>query len=160
SSQPLDEFSEQHMYWHVANTYAYFRSLFTTLGNADFKLRITKDMAKPLPVAVNLCTINLQTFDLSGPLVPFDNAFFSPGAGNPISDLLIGGQDSIMFGQGSAVDFAYDADVISHEFTHAVIDTLGKLNPPGFEDTQGLTDDPGAMNEGLADYFSSALGGD
>jgi hypothetical protein len=160
NGQALDEFSEQHMYWHVANTYAYFRSLFATLGDPDFKLRITKDMAKPLPVAVNLCTINLSTFDVSGPLVPFNNAFFSPGAGNPISDLLIGGQDSIMFGQGPAVDFAYDADVISHEFTHAVIDTLGKLNPPGFEDAQGLTDDPGAMNEGLADYFSSALGGD
>jgi hypothetical protein len=160
ASQPLDEFSEQHMYWHVANTYAYFRSLFATLGNADFKLRITAQMQKPLPVAVNLCTINLSTLDFAGPLVPFDNAFFSPGAGNPISDLLIGGQDSIMFGQGSVTDFAYDADVISHEFTHAVIDTLGKLNPGGFEDTQGLNDDPGAMNEGLADFFSSALGGD
>jgi len=159
-SQPLDEFSEQHMYWHVANTYAYFRSLFATLGNADFKLRISAQMQKPLPVAVNLCTIDLSTLDFMGPLVPFDNAFFSPGAGNPIADLLIGGQDSIMFGQGSVTDFAYDADVISHEFTHAVIDTLGKLTVAGFEDAQGLNDDPGAMNEGLADFFSSALGGD
>jgi hypothetical protein len=158
-SQPVDEFSEQHMYWHVANTYAYFRSLFATLGNADFKLRISAQMNMPLPVAVNLCTINLSTLDFAGALVPFDNAFFSPGAGNPIADLLIGGQDSIMFGQGSVDDFAYDADVISHEFTHAVIDTLGKLTA-GFEDAQGLNDDPGAMNEGLADYFSSALGGD
>ena len=160
AAQALDEFSEQHMYWHVATTYAFFRSLFATLGNADFKLRITTDMGAPLPVAVNLCTINLSTFDLAGPLVPFDNAFFSPGAGNVIADLLINGQDSIMFGQGSKTDFAYDGDVIAHEFTHAVIDTLGKLTAPGFEDAQGLNDDPGAMNEGLADYFSSALGGD
>ncbi|MDB4965879.1 MAG: hypothetical protein JWN44_1568 [Myxococcales bacterium] len=160
SAQPADEFSEQHMYWHVANTYAFFRTLFGALGNGDFKLRITAQDGKPLPVAVNLCTINLSTLDFAGPLLPFDNAFFSPGAGNPISDLLIGGLDSIMFGQGSVADFAYDADVISHEFTHAVIDTLGRLNPAGFEDTQGLTDDPGAMNEGLADYFSSAMGGD
>ena len=161
-NQPLDAFSEQHMYWHVANSYAFFRSLFSVLGNNDFQLRITAQMAKPLPVAVNLCTIDLtsSSLDFSGPLVPFDNAFFSPGAGNPLSELLIGGQDSIMFGQGSVADFAYDADVITHEFTHAVIDTLGKLATPGFEDAQGLTDDPGAMNEGLADYFSSALGGD
>ena len=160
NGQPLDEFSEQHMYWHVANTYAFFRSMFATLGTPDFKLRITAQMNMPLPVAVNLCTINLSTLDFTGPLVPFDNAFYSPGAGNPIADLLINGQDSIMFGQGSVTDFAYDGDVISHEFTHAVIDTLGKLNPPGFEDSQGLNDDPGAMNEGLADFFSSALGGD
>jgi hypothetical protein len=97
---------------------------------------------------------------LQGKLVPFDNAFFSPGAMNPISQLLIGGQDSIMFGQGSKYDYAYDADVIVHEFTHAVIDTLGKLARGGAEDVWGLEDDQGAMNEGLADYFSSALAGD
>ena len=34
------------MYWHVANTYAYFRSLFATLGNADFKLRISAHALK------------------------------------------------------------------------------------------------------------------
>lgn len=159
-NQPLDEFSEQHMYWHVANSYAFFRSLFDVLGHKDFELRITAQMGKPLPVAVNLCTVDLNGLDLTGPLVPFDNAFFSPGAGNPLSELLVKGQDAIMFGQGSVADFAYDGDVITHEFTHAVIDTLGKLATPGFEDTQGLNDDPGAMNEGLADYFSSALGGD
>jgi MYXO-CTERM domain-containing protein len=161
AKQPLDEFSEQHMYWHVSNTYAFFRSLFDGNGRPDFKLR-----AQPISVAVNLCTPDFMGaggFDpskLTGPLVPFDNAFFSPGANNPISQLLINGQDSMMFGQGSKYDWAYDADVISHEFTHAVIDTLGKLVAGGAEDAWGLQDDQGAMNEGLADYFSSALNGD
>ena len=118
-------------------------------------------MAKPLPVAVNLCTINLSTLDFAGPLVPFDNAFFSPGAGNLDRRTCSStGRTRSCSARARSTDFAYDADVISHEFTHAVIDTLGKLNPPGFEDAQGLNDDPGAMNEGLADYFSSALGGD
>jgi hypothetical protein len=157
--QPLDEFSEQHMYWHVANAYAFFRGLFAANNRADFRLR-----AQPLAMAVNLCTPDfsggLGSANLTGPLVPFDNAFFSPGANNIIAETLIMGQDSIMFGQGSKYDFAYDADVIDHEFTHAVIDTLGKLTRVGQEDGWGLKDDQGAMNEGLADYFSSVIGGD
>ena len=155
--QPLDEFSEQHMYWHVADGYAFFRGLFTDNGRADFKLR-----AQPLAIAVNLCTVDFSggiTGNLAGPLIPFDNAFFSPGANNIIAETLIMGQDSIMFGQGSKYDFAYDGDVIKHEFTHAVIDTLGKLTLVGAEDVWGLQDDQGAMNEGLADYFSSVQAG-
>jgi hypothetical protein len=154
--QPKDEFAEQHMYWHVANTYAFFRALFASVGRADFTLR-----EKPLPVGVNVCVPNFQGGfgNLNGPLVPFDNAFYSPG-NNFISQTIVGGRDSIMFGQGTKYDFAYDGDVIAHEFTHAVIDTLGKLVAGGFEDEQGLNDDQGAMNEGLADYFSGALGKD
>jgi MYXO-CTERM domain-containing protein len=155
--QPKDEFAEQHMYWHVANTYAFFRTLFAAAGMPDFTLR-----EKPFPVAVNLCTPDFSGGfqNLNGPLVPFDNAFFSPGMNNPISQALIGGRDAIMFGQGTKYDFAYDGDVIAHEFVHAVIDTLGKLQLGGFEDEQGLNDDQGAMNEALADYFSGALGKD
>jgi MYXO-CTERM domain-containing protein len=155
--QPLDEFSEQHMYWHVADGYAFFRGLFTDNGRADFKLR-----AQPLAIAVNLCTVDFSagiTGNLAGPLIPFDNAFFSPGANNIVAETLIMGQDSIMFGQGTKYDFAYDGDVIKHEFTHAVIDTLGKLTLQGAEDVWGLQDDQGAMNEGLADYFSSVQAG-
>jgi hypothetical protein len=158
SPQPLDEFSEQHMYWHVADVYSFFRGLFAESNRPDWKLR-----AQPLAMAVNLCTPNFSGglgANLTGPLVPFDNAFFSPGRGNVIAETLIMGQDSIMFGQGSKYDFAYDADVIKHEFTHAVIDTLGKLVQGGAEDGWGLQDDQAAMNEGLADYFSSVIGGD
>jgi hypothetical protein len=157
--QPLDEFAEQHMYWHAAHTYAFFRELFAENGSADWKLR-----EQPFPVGVNLCTPNFMGGggglpNLTGPLVPFDNAFFSPGQNNPISTLLVGGRDAIMFGQGSAYDFAYDGEVISHELGHAVIDTLGKLSEPGFVDEQGASVEPGAMNEGLADYFAAALSG-
>jgi MYXO-CTERM domain-containing protein len=159
ATQPLDEFSEQHMYWHVADGYAFFRQLFADNKRADFKLR-----AMPLAIAVNLCTPDfsggLTSANLQGPLVPFDNAFFSPGANNAIAQILIDGQDSIMFGQGPKYDYAYDGDVIKHEFTHAVIDTLGKLTLGGAEDVWGLQDDQGAMNEGLADFFSSVQSGD
>jgi MYXO-CTERM domain-containing protein len=156
--QPIDEFSEAHMYWHVADIYNFMRGLFADNNRADWKLR-----AQPLAMAVNLCTIDFsQGFGgagFEGPLVPFDNAFFSPGQGNPIAETLIMGQDSIMFGQGSKYDFAYDGDVIKHEFVHAVIDTLGKLVKGGELDVWGVQDDQGAMNEALADYFSSVIAG-
>lgn len=155
--QPLDEFAEQHMYWHVANAYDFFRGLFSEGGLADWTLR-----QKPFPVAVNLCIPNLSggLGNLNGPLVPFDNAFYSPGMNNPISQALLkASRDAVMFGQGTSFDFAYDGDVVVHEFTHAVIDTLGKLIEGAYEDEQGANDDPGSMNEGLADYFAGALGG-
>ena len=56
-------------------------------------------------------------------------------------------------------DYSYDGDVIYHEFTHGVVDDTIKLQ--SFHvDRYGVIDAPGAMNEGLADYFSSALAGD
>jgi hypothetical protein len=153
--QGLDEFAEQHSYWQAANTYAFFRKLFAEGGMPDWKLN-----QRPFPIGANLCTPSMQYGSLTGPLVPFDNAFFSPGAINPVSNVLLDGSDAILFGQGSSYDFAYDGDIVAHEFTHAVIDTLGKLTTSGYEDTQGLNDDPGSMNEAFADYFAAALGGD
>ena len=46
-----------------------------------------------------------------------------------------------------------------HELTHAVVDHSLKL-VAWHVDARGAIDAPGAMNEGLADYFSSALTGD
>jgi hypothetical protein len=96
------------------------------------------------------------------PLVPFSNAFFSPGPSGYAEDLmdmleLRGG--TLIFGQGARRDFAYDGDVVYHELGHAVMhQTLGL----GFSfiDDYGLTLAPGAMDEALADYFAAALSGD
>ncbi len=64
------------------------------------------------------------------------------------------------FGQGPQRDYSYDGDVVYHEFTHAVVDHTLKLVGTYHADEQGLSSSPGAMNEGLADYFSSAITGD
>ena len=62
--------------------------------------------------------------------------------------------DLIVFFQGNA-DFAYDASVIYHEYTHAVIG-IDRLQ--GFViDQYGLDSSPGGMNEGLADYFGGTI---
>ena len=45
------------------------------------------------------------------------------------------------FGQGPRHDYAYDGDVVYHEFTHAVVDATIQL--------PSAINAPGAMNEGL-----------
>ena len=58
------------------------------------------------------------------------------------------GQGSILFGLGG-VDDAEDADVIVHEYGHAIQDN----QVPGF----GATPQGGAMGEGFGDYLAAAM---
>lgn len=152
-----DPFAEATMFYHAARAQAFFRTL-----QGDAEAQVVN--AKPLQTIANLRSppglfrgdLN-RAKDPDAPLDPFTNAFFSPGGG--IESLLGITGGAIVFGQGERRDFAYDGDVIYHEFTHAVVDKT--LNLGGYTfDSQGASAAPGAMNEGLADYFSSALTGD
>jgi hypothetical protein len=96
--------------------------------------------------------------DVDTPLEPYDNAFFSPD--KPFYGLFGTVPGGLFFGQGTQADFAYDGDVVYHELGHAMIDSTIQLVFTWHFDTQGVSPQPGAMNEGLADYFSSALTGD
>ncbi len=80
-------------------------------------------------------------------LPDFGNAAFSPY------------EPALLFGQGDR-DFAYDGDVIYHEYTHAVVSVTARLQ--AILGPRGGAFDwlPGVLNEGLADSFSSALSGD
>jgi MYXO-CTERM domain-containing protein len=150
-----DAFAEVQMYWHVSAMYAFFRGL----GFADLTQR-------PLSAQVNFLFPDAS--DLLGQvcsggappatshLVPFDNAAFLPAGG------LFGypAEDSIIFGQGTSIDFSYDGDVIAHELTHAVMGTLCPELPMWTLDERGLDPTSGGMHEGTADFFSSAFMGD
>lgn len=83
----------------------------------------------------------------------------TPRADEILSDL-IKNFDHLSFFQGDR-DFAYDGDVIFHEFTHATITTLlvQKLNTLGL-DPFGISAEPGSLNEGWADYFAAAFTND
>src|SRR5262249_52656891 len=81
--------------------------------------------------------------------------------GDPTLSSLFGVTDhTLWLGQGAQRDLGYDGDVIYHEFTHAVLETT--LHPSFLPllDRYGVSVAPGAINEGLADYFSSVLTGD
>jgi MYXO-CTERM domain-containing protein len=95
-----------------------------------------------------------------------DNAAFVPaleGGGIDIPeefadlvDIFNRPYDSNLYFQGQH-DFAYDGDIVFHEFTHAVVHsylpTLGSL---GYDEWGGHAE-MGAMNEGWSDYFSGSF---
>ncbi len=153
---PEDAFSEVSMFYHVNRAYGMFRSWDPTLNVNN----------GPIPTVSNLrLPQGFDTFDLNKikdpnlALVPFQNAFFSPA--NPIFSTVFGLNGGAMwFGQGPKKDYSYDGDVVYHEFTHAVVEATLKLSGTAHMDAWGASVSPGAMNEGLADYFSSALAGD
>lgn len=64
--------------------------------------------------------------------------------------------DSNIYFQG-ARDFAYDGDVVAHEFTHAVVHSFVPTLRSSSRDAYGAHVDPGAMNEGWSDYFSASF---
>lgn len=157
-----DPFSEVSMYYHATKAYEFFRGL-----AGDAAAQVTVD--KPLPVVANLqIPAGIASFDMQAaadpnkPLDPFQNAFFSPAGGGlgQIFQQLYGVKSgALWFGQGPTRDYSYDGDVVYHEFTHAVVDKTLRLGA-WHVDARGAIDAPGAMNEALADYFSSAITGD
>lgn len=129
-----DPFSEVHAYFHSNVVAEYFRDAhrFTWGCGGDTLMH----------VFVNYTTQRE---------VPFDNAAYFPSSGDYCGFML--------FGQGAERDFAYDADVIYHEFTHAVIDATAGLGS-FLVDALGVSYEPGAVNEGTADYFAATVEGD
>jgi MYXO-CTERM domain-containing protein len=150
---PEDLFAEATMFYHTSKAYDFFQSLgFTRLREvplrASVNFRIPVDMAAGFDIA-NLTNPN-------GTLFPFDNAMFLPAGDG--SMFIPRDADSIVFGQGTRADFAYDGDVVYHEFGHAVIDSTCGLEAATI-DNQGLDIGPGALNEGYADIFAMLMTG-
>ncbi|MBK6513589.1 MAG: hypothetical protein IPG04_05540 [Polyangiaceae bacterium] len=154
---PEDAFAEVSMFHHANRAYELFRSWSPTLE---------LNGGQPLPTVSNLrIPQGFDTFDLADianpdlPLVPFQNAFFAPA--NPIFSTVFGLNGAAMwFGQGPVNDYSYDGDVVYHELVHAVVNATIQLVGTPHMDEFGASPAPGSMNEGLADYFSSALTGD
>ena len=157
-----DDFAEVSMYYHTTKAYQFFRDL---QGSADAQVVADKPLrvVANLQIPAGLSSGNLlAAADPNTPLDTFSNAFFSPAGGGlgQIFEQIYGVKGGgLWFGQGPQRDYAYDGDVVYHELTHAVVDHSLKLGA-WHVDARGAIDAPGAMNEGLADYFSSAITGD
>lgn len=63
------------------------------------------------------------------------------------------------FGQGPNADYGYDSDVVYHELTHGMVETmmdggfLGLAHPR----EEAVLSDAGAINEGVADFVASVI---
>lgn len=128
-----DAFAEVSAYYHGSLAVAYFdtaHSFTWTCGSAT-----------RMDVAVNYS---------DAPHVPYENAMFIPGSRSTCGQLV--------FGQGALHDYAYDGDVVYHEYGHAVTDAISML---GFFAT-GPSDNyqPLGINEGTSDYWAATIQGD
>jgi MYXO-CTERM domain-containing protein len=147
-----DTYAEVAMFYHLNKVY----EVWMGLGLDPLE-------TQPLPGIVNLrMPQGFDTFDTTKlangelPLVPYDNAFYA--GSNPMFSNLFGLPGAALwFGQGTHADFAYDGDVVYHEFGHAVIDSTIALVGGWHVDDQGAMPSPGSINEGLADYISSVV---
>lgn len=166
-----DPFSQLSMYYHAGRAYAFFQEL-----QGDPTAQVVK--ASPLTAVANLRIAEGAGFDDGNydpttasdpnlPLVGYNNAFFSPappeGQDDPYGEILGVTGGGMFFGQQGedfgGRDYAYDGDVVYHEFTHAVVDKTLQLGQYTL-DEYGVSASPSAMNEGLADFFSSSISGD
>lgn len=129
-----EPFAEVNGYHHANRAAEYFRDThgFTWTCGAETLMQLFVNYAE-------------------APRVPHENAAYSPTSGRDCGFMF--------FGQGRTRDFVYDSDVVCHEFGHAVVDGTSQL---GFfvVDRQGLSYDPGSVNEAVADYFAASINGD
>ena len=148
-SDPNDGFSELMMYHHVNTIHDYYKDVHG-LTNLDFPIAAVVNIQLKLDDAVALA------FGQKPGWMSFPNAAFIPKeSGQQIPFLPPQTTDAIMFMQHEQVDFAYEAMVIYHEYTHAMVGAT-RLNG-AFPDFYGLNNLPGAMNEGFADYFAASM---
>ena len=132
-----DEYAQLSMYFHSQR----FFTRFAELGMDSFSCEKSTMLA------------NFHEFGPSGSLefTPLNNAFYTNEC-----DLEDG--PTMIFGQGSEVDFGYDGDVVYHELGHGVVAHLAPdgLLQPRLRAEASLVD-ARALNEALADYFSVVL---
>jgi Zn-dependent metalloprotease len=123
-----DDFAAAMAYYHLDRHITFFKTLDPTLPPATGGAAIRSTV----PALVNV--------QQNGG--PFENAFYSPSL------------DAMVFGQGATADFAYDATIAYHEFTHGVISAWGNFGLA--IDSLGGVSEPGAVNEGSADTMAAA----
>lgn len=152
-NEPEDSFSEVSLFHHTNRAYDYFSSL----GMADLPLITT---VSNLRFAEGFFSgDSTHVGDTNRGLMPFSNAFYV-GGDNVFGELFDISGPGLWFGQGPRRDWSYDGDVVYHELGHAVVDHTIQFPLWMIPDSQGLSLAPGAMNEAIADYFSSAIAGD
>jgi len=124
-----DPFAEIQMFWHLDKVAHWFEDHFGF--RTDFGV-----FGSAIEGIVN--------FELQ-------NAFYGDADGDNVPE--------VAFGQGGGIDYSYDADVVYHEFGHAVFGAVVDSGSGRWDDVGRLVA-PAGLNEGTADFFSLAITGD
>jgi len=132
-----DLYAELAMYYHAETFFAFMAEL----GVEGFPCELSNMVANfhwlaPAPLYPQLS------------FGPYNNAYYSGEC-----DINLG--PTMLFGQGSAVDFAYDGDVVYHELGHGIV---AHLTPDGLRSYRlrddGVLRDARGINEAIADYHT------
>ena len=138
-----DLYAELSMYWNAER----FLDRMKALGVPKFKCELSTMLA-------NYRTSALSPSYPDLPYTPLNNAYWTNTC-KPDSGA------TMIFGQGGAVDFGYDGDVVYHELGHGMVSLL---TPEGLGARTNRGDanlvDAGGLNEAIADYFSVMLTND
>lgn len=148
-----DPFAAPHLLFHGEETLTAFETLGLSLAERP-------EQWQRLMAETNRRTVDLfdetSMSDPDAALAPYDNAFFRRGRERSDGSYT---HPELVFGQGTVGDFAYDLDVIIHELGHFVVWT--QSGPSFVRNTvHGSSAEPGALNEGLADYFAAIFTSD
>ena len=127
----VDPLSEIQMYYHLGVVGRWFENELGFVHN--------------LPWGAGQSMEGLVNFD-------YNNAFYGDADGDGVAE--------VAFGQTGSIDFAYDGDVVYHEFGHSVFGNVVANTSFWSGDEYGMDVAPGALNEGTADLFSMAITGD
>lgn len=138
-----EPYAEVSMYWHAER----FIDQMKKEGVDEFKCEKSTMWA-------NYRTPKLSPSYPDLPYTPLNNAYWTntcePDEGA-----------TMIFGQGSDVDFGFDGEVVYHELGHGMVSLL---TPEGLgrrrERPDGLLADAGGINEAAADYFSVMVAND
>jgi hypothetical protein len=134
---PQDLYAEVAMYWHAEK----FFTRLAELGVDDF------------PCARSNMLVNFHRLLPSGnsEWSGYSNAYYTG-----VCELEEG--PTMLVGQGSQVDFAYDGDVVYHELGHGIVEQLTPEGLTGYRyRSEGTLRDAPAINEAIADYHAIML---
>ncbi len=138
-----DAYAELSMYWHAER----FLDRMAALGVPEFKCELSTMLANYVDPKLSPSYPDLD-------YTPLNNAYWTNTC-DPEQGV------TMIFGQGSDVDFGYDGDVVYHELGHGMVSLL---TPHGLgartNRGDGQLADAGGLNEAIADYFSVMLTSD
>jgi hypothetical protein len=172
SPADYDEFAEVHAYFQVNKAYDGVVAmsqgpLVADGGFSPFAMRMTGPdvpavWANASDPDFASATQNSMGVYVSNTMSRTDNAMFvalEQMAQLSLPELELT-SDALVIYQGNTADFAYDGPVLWHEFGHGVILSTSNWDTLVSFDARSANNESSALNEGVADLLSAAVGND